>query len=45
VADYGIGQKTGIDLAGEVTGIVRDPAQTPWRQIDLANASSDRASQ
>ena len=37
--DYGIGQKTGIDLAGEVTGIVRDPAQTPWRQIDLANAS------
>jgi len=36
---YGIGQKTGIDLAGEVSGIVRDPAQTPWSQIDLANAS------
>ncbi|HEY5471568.1 MAG TPA: penicillin-binding transpeptidase domain-containing protein, partial [Candidatus Limnocylindrales bacterium] len=36
---YGIGQKTGIDLAGEVSGIVRDPAQTPWTQIDLANAS------
>lgn len=36
---YGIGQKTGIDLAGEVSGIVHDPAQTPWQQIDLANAS------
>jgi cell division protein FtsI/penicillin-binding protein 2 len=37
--EYGIGQKTGVDLAGEVNGIVRDPAVTPWRQIDLANAS------
>ena len=36
---YGIGQKTGIDLAGEVAGIVPDPAQTPWYQIDLANRS------
>jgi cell division protein FtsI (penicillin-binding protein 3) len=36
---YGIGTKTGIDLAGEVAGLVNDPAQTPWRQIDLANAS------
>ncbi len=38
---YGIGHKTGIDLAGEISGSdwVRDPAQTPWRQIDLANAS------
>jgi cell division protein FtsI/penicillin-binding protein 2 len=36
---YGIGQKTGVDLAGEVSGIVRDPAVTPWSQIDLANAS------
>jgi len=36
---YGIGQKTGIDLAGEVSGIARDPATAPWRQIDLANAS------
>jgi cell division protein FtsI (penicillin-binding protein 3) len=36
---YGIGQKTGIDLAGEVSGIVRDPASEPWSQIDLANAS------
>jgi cell division protein FtsI (penicillin-binding protein 3) len=36
---YGIGQKTGIDLAGEVAGIVPDPAQTRWTQIDLANRS------
>ncbi|MGA2513224.1 MAG: penicillin-binding protein 2 [Candidatus Limnocylindrales bacterium] len=36
---YGIGQLSGIDLAGEVSGLVRDPATSPWRQIDLANAS------
>jgi cell division protein FtsI/penicillin-binding protein 2 len=36
---YGIGKPTGVDLAGEVAGIVRDPAQTQWSQIDLANAS------
>jgi cell division protein FtsI (penicillin-binding protein 3) len=37
----GFGQPTGIDLAGEVSGeaYVRDPAITPWRQIDLANGS------
>jgi cell division protein FtsI/penicillin-binding protein 2 len=36
---YGIGQTTGVDLSGEATGIVRDPAETQWRQIDLANAA------
>jgi cell division protein FtsI/penicillin-binding protein 2 len=36
---FGLGQPTGIDLAGEVAGIVRDPARTPWRQIDLANGA------
>ena len=36
---YGIGQKTGIDVAGEVSGIARDPATDPWAEIDLANAS------
>jgi cell division protein FtsI/penicillin-binding protein 2 len=35
----GFGAKTGIDVAGEVDGLVRDPALTDWRQIDLANAS------
>src|SRR6185295_17411624 len=35
----GYGQPTGIDLAGEVGGIVRDPAITPWREIDLANGA------
>jgi stage V sporulation protein D (sporulation-specific penicillin-binding protein) len=37
--EYGIGQKTGIDLAGEVSGIARDPAQDGWAKMDLANAS------
>ena len=32
----GFGQPTGVDLAGEVRGIVNDP---PWSQIDLANGS------
>ena len=36
---YGIDKKTGIDLAGEVGGIYRDPSKSPWAQIDLANAS------
>jgi cell division protein FtsI (penicillin-binding protein 3) len=35
----GFGQKTGIDLAGEVAGLVNNPAVRPWRQIDLANGS------
>jgi stage V sporulation protein D (sporulation-specific penicillin-binding protein) len=37
--DYGIGQKTGIDVAGEAAGIVTDPSERPWAEIDLANAS------
>jgi cell division protein FtsI/penicillin-binding protein 2 len=35
----GYGALTGIDVAGEVAGIVRDPALTPWREIDLANGA------
>ncbi len=35
----GYGARTGIDVAGEVSGIMRDPAKTPWREIDLANGS------
>jgi cell division protein FtsI/penicillin-binding protein 2 len=37
----GFGRPTGVDLAGEISGeaYVRDPAITPWRQIDLANGS------
>ena len=37
----GYGELTGIDVAGETSGrnYVRDPAITPWREIDLANAS------
>jgi len=35
----GFGRPTGIDVAGEVAGLVNDPAIRPWREIDLANAS------
>jgi cell division protein FtsI (penicillin-binding protein 3) len=35
----GFGKPTGIDLAGEVRGLVNDPAITSWREIDLANGS------
>lgn len=35
----GFGAPTGIDVAGEVPGLVRDPAVQPWKQIDLANGS------
>ena len=35
----GYGTPTGIDVANEVQGIVRDPSVTPWRQIDLANGA------
>jgi cell division protein FtsI (penicillin-binding protein 3) len=35
----GFGARTGIDVAGEVQGLVRDPTITPWRQVDLANGS------
>jgi stage V sporulation protein D (sporulation-specific penicillin-binding protein) len=36
---YGIGQKTGVDLTGEVSGIARDPSKQGWAKMDLANAS------
>jgi cell division protein FtsI/penicillin-binding protein 2 len=35
----GYGQKTGIDVAGEVRGLVNDPAISAWSQIDVANGS------
>jgi cell division protein FtsI (penicillin-binding protein 3) len=35
----GFGRPTGVDVAGEVRGLVNDPSVTPWRQIDLANGS------
>jgi cell division protein FtsI (penicillin-binding protein 3) len=35
----GFGAATGIDVAGEVRGLINDPTTTPWRQIDLANGS------
>jgi cell division protein FtsI/penicillin-binding protein 2 len=35
----GFGARTGVDLAGEVSGLVNDPSISAWRQIDLANGS------
>ncbi len=35
--DFGLGSKTGIDLEGEDTGIIRDPKD--WTAIDTATAS------
>jgi cell division protein FtsI (penicillin-binding protein 3) len=35
----GFGSPTGIDLAGEVAGLVHDPTVRQWRQIDVANGS------
>ena len=35
----GFGRPTGIDLAGEVSGLVNDPAKRIWREIDLANGA------
>ena len=35
----GFGAPTGIDLSGEVSGLVRDPSITQWRQVDLANGA------
>ena len=35
----GFGSATGIDVSGEVRGLLNDPADSAWRQIDLANGS------
>lgn len=35
----GFGRTTGIDVSGEIRGLVNDPANRPWREIDLANGS------
>ena len=36
---FGFGGKTGIDVVGESQGLVNDPADRRWREIDMANAS------
>ena len=35
----GFGRPTGVDVAGEVRGLVNDPSISRWSQIDLANGS------
>ena len=34
---FGIGGSTGLDLAGEATGLVVDPKVQEWQPVDLAN--------
>ncbi len=36
---FGFGKRTGIDVSGEVAGLVNDPAIRQWREIDIANGS------
>ena len=36
---FGFGGKTGIDVVGESQGLVNDPADRRWREIDVANAT------
>jgi len=36
---FGFGGKTGIDVVGESQGLVNDPAERRWREIDVANAA------
>jgi len=38
-AAFGFGSRSGVDLANESDGIVRNPSVSRWRAIDLANAS------
>ena len=35
----GFGAATGVETAGEVAGIARDPQTSPWTELDLANGS------
>ena len=37
--NLGFGAPTGIDVANEVRGIMHDPSQQRWREIDLANGA------
>ena len=36
---YGLGERTGIDVAGELPGLVNDPALRRWTELDLANGA------
>ncbi|MFP3854547.1 MAG: peptidoglycan D,D-transpeptidase FtsI family protein [Anaerolineales bacterium] len=39
IADFGIGELTGIDLAGEVAGKLRTPRHAEWTESDLGTNS------
>lgn len=35
----GFGQPTGVEVAGEVGGLLRDPTASPWAPLDLVNGA------
>lgn len=35
VRDFGFGQPTGVDIAGEAAGLIRDPSTPDWSALDL----------
>jgi cell division protein FtsI/penicillin-binding protein 2 len=39
LSDFGIGQMTGIDLEGEVSGLLRTPRHPDWTEADLGTNS------
>ncbi|MCJ7667056.1 MAG: penicillin-binding protein 2, partial [Anaerolineae bacterium] len=39
VRRFGFGEPTGVDLAGEVNGIVKTPGDTQWHESDLGTNS------
>jgi cell division protein FtsI/penicillin-binding protein 2 len=43
VAQFGFGQPTGIDLSGEIGGIVKNPNSRDWADVDLATNSFGQA--
>jgi cell division protein FtsI/penicillin-binding protein 2 len=40
---FGLGKPTGIDLEGEIDGVVRKPGETNWHESDLAENSFGQA--
>src|SRR5205814_7511968 len=40
VGDFGLGHPTGIDLPGEVAGLIRQPTDLDWNSLDLARNAS-----
>ncbi len=42
IDDFGLGQRTGVDLPGETAGQIRQPTEVDWDPFDLALNASGR---